>query len=112
MLHFAHVFPPQKNKTFAKHIFRITTRASNSLDLDQVARSGSTLFKKVNPLMTQTEHFYSCGICLGHYARKSVFGGFRQQRTDQAARILISAFVIQLLESITSRLATSEISIF
>ena len=104
--------PPQKNKTFAKHIFRITTRASNSSDLDQVARSGSTLFKKVNPLTTQAEHFFLVAYVWATTRENLSSGVSEQQRADQAARILISAFVIQLLESITSRLATSEISIF
>ena len=46
---------------------------------------------------------------MGLVARKSVFGGLR---TAKALIRLISAFVICLLESIISRLATSEISSF
>ena len=46
---------------------------------------------------------------MGLGVRKSVFRGLR---TTKAQTSLISAFVIRLLESIISRLATSEISIF
>ena len=48
-------------------------------------------------------------------AGKAVFGGFMEFKgADQLAhpRSLISTFVIRLLESIISRLATSKISIF
>ena len=47
---------------------------------------------------------------LGLDARKHVFGGFANNKgTDQPVNLssLISAFVIPLLESIISRLATS-----
>ena len=52
---------------------------------------------------------------MGFDARKTVFGGLQTKKSaDQPAhpRRLISAFVIRLLESIVSKLATSEISIF
>ena len=52
---------------------------------------------------------------MGLDARKPDFGGFANNTgADQPAhlRSLICAFVIRLLESIISRLATSEISIF
>ena len=52
---------------------------------------------------------------MGLDAKKPVLGGFANNKgADQPAhpRSLISAFVICLLESIISRLATSEISIF
>ena len=47
-------------------------------------------------------------------ARKHVFGGSRTTKADQPAqmRSLISAFIIHILDSIISILATSEISIF
>ena len=52
---------------------------------------------------------------IDHIGRKPVFGGVANNTfADQPAhpRSLIRAFVIDFLESITSRLATSEISIF
>ena len=45
-------------------------------------------------------------------ARKSVFGILRITPAQTSLRSLISAFVICFLESIISRLATSEISNF
>ena len=47
---------------------------------------------------------------MGSNARKPVFGDI--PTTKAQTRCLISLFVIRLLESITSRLAMSEISIF
>ena len=52
---------------------------------------------------------------MGLDARKPVFGGFvNNTGADQPAhpRSLISAFVIRVLESTISKLATSEISFF
>ena len=52
---------------------------------------------------------------MGLDARTSVFGGFANNTgADQPAhpRILISAFVIRIFESTTSKLATSKISVF
>ena len=65
-------------------------------------------------------HFESCHIHMGLDVRKPVFGGLRTTQTqtsldaDQPAlpHSLISAFVIRVLESTISKLATSEISTF
>ena len=51
---------------------------------------------------------------LGLGVRKPVFGGWEQQRRRPAwadAHCMISSFNIHLLKNITSRLASSEISI-
>ena len=73
------------------------------VDSDQLASDGSAQFSN------------------GHQCKKTCRGGggggggCKQQRgADQPVhhRILTSAFVIHILESIISRLATSEISIF
>ena len=55
------------------------------------------------------------GDYMGLDARKPVFGGFANNTdADQPAhpRSLISPFVIRILESTKSKLATSEISVF
>ena len=55
------------------------------------------------------------GVVLGPGRKKTCLGEFANNKgADQPAhpRILINAFVIRLLESIISRLATSEISHF
>ena len=49
---------------------------------------------------------------MGLDVRKPVFGGLRTTTAQTSLRRLISAFVIRLLESLISKLATSEISIF
>ena len=51
---------------------------------------------------------------MGVDARKPVIGVCEQQIPDQPAHLhrLISAFIIHILESIISELATGEISIF
>ena len=49
---------------------------------------------------------------MGLDVRKSVFGGLPTTTAQTSLRRLISAFVIRLLESLISKLATSEISIF
>ena len=51
---------------------------------------------------------------MGLDARKPVWGFANNKEADQPAHLrrLISAFVIRFLESIISRLVTSEISIF
>ena len=49
---------------------------------------------------------------MGLDARKPVFVGLRTTKEQTSLRSLISAFVIHLLKSIISRLATSEISLF
>ena len=68
------------------------------------------------PQFTDQEKGDIKGIRLVSYGReKTCLQGFANNKgADQPARSrsLISAFVIRLLESITSRLATSEISIF
>ena len=56
-----------------------------------------------------------CQFKYGHRREKTCLGGFANNKdADQPAhlRSLFIAFVIRLLESIISRLVTSEISIF
>ena len=49
---------------------------------------------------------------MGLDARKPAFGDLRTTKTQTSLRSLFSAFVIRIVESIISKLATSEISIF
>ena len=49
---------------------------------------------------------------MGLDVKKPVFGGLRTTKAQTRLHSLISTFVIPLLESIISRLATSDISIF
>ena len=70
-------------------------------------------------LLYMSTWVFSAKLCVHVHmsldARKPVFGGVANNKdTDQPAhpRRLISAFVICLLESIISRFATTEISIF
>ena len=49
---------------------------------------------------------------MGLNTRKPVFESLRTTKVQTSLRSLISAFVIRLLESIISRLATRKISIF
>ena len=53
-----------------------------------------------------------CHHNIGLNARKPVFGDLRTTKAQTSLRSLISAFVIHLIESIISKLASSEISIF
>ena len=50
-------------------------------------------------------------LIFGPCRDKSVFRGLRTTKTNTSLRILISALVIRLLESIISRLAANKISI-
>ena len=67
-------------------------------------------FSEVMPLLIKLDKQDFMKNYLGLNARKPVFGGCEQQYVH--TRSLISAFVICLLKSIISRLATSKISIF
>ena len=59
--------------------------------------------------------YIACSYYMGLIARKPVFGGFvNYTGADQPAHQCrqISAFIIRLVKSIISRLATSEFSLF
>ena len=58
----------------------------------------------------ENKHIYI--INLGLDARKPVFGGLRTTDHHAHPRSMISAFVIRVLESTISKLATSKISFF
>ena len=101
------------NLTFSKNYFSHSIRVSNNLDPGQ---DRSSVGPDLDPNCLQRLSAY---MCLD--ARKSVLGGFANNKgADQTARIdqpahprsLICPFVIRFLESIISKFATSEISIF
>ena len=62
-----------------------------------------------NSYLKQLKKVWICFNHMGLVAKKTVFGGLRATNRQTS---LISAFVICFLESIISKLASSEISIF
>ena len=98
---------PQSYFLVGSDFCRLLIIFASSLDPDHDQRTSS--LRSNTQLLTHSQR------SMGLVARKSVIGGFANNKgADKPAhpRSLISVFVVHLLESIISRLATSEISFF